>query len=68
MYVRPNYASKRLLKDAVKAGDTIEIFSPGGFPVPPDGVFPIEGPHFPSNPRWSAEVKVEAGRVVKVVS
>jgi len=68
MYVRPNYASKKLLKDAVKAGDNIEAFSPGPFPCPSDGLIAIEGPHYPQPHKWYAQVKVEAGRVVKVVS
>ena len=68
MYVRPNYASKRLLKDAVEAGDTVEVFSPGPSPCPTDGIIAIEGPHYPSLHRWYAQVRVEAGRVVKVIS
>ena len=68
MYVRPNYASLRLLKDAVKEGDSIEVFSPGSFPFPPDGVYPVEGPHYPEPHKWYAQVKVEGGRVVRVIS
>ena len=68
MYVRPNYASKKLLKDAVKEGDLVEAFSPGPFPCPSDGVIAIEGPHFPEPHKWYAQVKVEGGRVVRVIS
>ena len=68
MYVRPNYASKKLLKDAIKGGDAVEAFSPGPFPCPTDGIVAIEGPHFPKAHSWYAQVKVEAGRVVKVIS
>ena len=68
MYVRPNYASERLLKDAVKSGDIVEAFSPGPFPCPSDGIIAIEGPHFPEAHKWYAQVMVEAGLVVKVIS
>ena len=68
MYVRPNYASKRLLKDAIKAGDIVGVYSPGPFPGPSDGIIAIEGPHFPKAHKWYAQVMVEAGRVVKVIS
>ena len=67
MYVRPNYASKKLLKDAVEAGDTVEIdWSGPGHPA--DGVMPVEGPHYPQPHKWTAQVKVEGGRVVRVIS
>ena len=68
MYVKPNYASKKLLKDAVKEGDAVEVFSPGPFPCPSNGIVAIEGPHYPKPHKWYAQVKVEGGRVVRVIS
>jgi hypothetical protein len=29
MYVSPNFASKKALKDALAAGQTVNVFSPG---------------------------------------
>lgn len=69
MYVRPNYASRKLFEDAVKAGDHIEAFfiSPGHRTVV-DGILFVEGPHYSDPAQWRAQVKVEAGKVVKVIS
>ena len=72
MYVRPNYASKKLLKDAVEAGDVVEaFFSSPGHRVVVDGLVTVGGPrdsetHYLNS--WFAQVVVEAGRVVKVIS
>ena len=73
MYVNPNYASLKLLKDAVKAGDEVTVFSPGPcldatFRPVDDSVVPVEGPHYPEPHKWYAQVKVEGGRVVRVIS
>ena len=69
MYVRPNYASLRLLKDAVEAGDTVEVFYPIPGPLrPSDGLAVVQGPHDTQPSVWWARVKVEGGRVVKVIS
>ena len=71
MYVQPNYASLRLLKDAVEAGDLVEAFTPEpeGGQSAPDGVITVEGPHFYSrSSSWYAQVMVKSGRVMKVIS
>lgn len=47
MYVRPNFKTKKTLKDAVAKGDKVEVFSPGPFPAPTDGTVTVEGPHYP---------------------
>jgi len=67
MYVSPNFKSKKALKEALKAGREVVIFSPGlGEPVK-NGEDSVEGPHYPEAHRWYARVKVENGKVVKVV-
>jgi len=68
MYVSPNFKTKKELKQAVKEGRPVEVFSPGPFPAKLDGEEFVEGPHFPRPHSWYARVQVEGGRVVKVLS
>ena len=67
-YVDPNFKSKKALRDAVKAGQAVYVFSPGPFPVKQEGEETIEGPHYPQPHRWYARVRVQSGRVVAVLS
>lgn len=66
MYVNPNFKTKKALKEAVKNGDRVEVFSPGPFPAPTVGRASVEGPHFPAAHTWYASVEVADGVVVKV--
>lgn len=69
MYVSPNFKTKKALKEAVKAGETVTIFQPGPFGgnEPTDKKeIAIEGPHYPAPHSWYCLVDVEGGRVVKV--
>lgn len=68
MYVRPNFKTKKALKEAVAKGDRVEVFSPGPFPCPKDGKVTVEGPHYPQPHRWYANVLVEDYIVKKVLS
>jgi hypothetical protein len=68
MYVKPNFKTKKALKEAVAKGETVEVFSPGPFPATSDGREAIEGPHYPEPHRWYAQVEVKDGLVTKVVS
>lgn len=68
MYVRPNFKSKKALKEAVKNGDQVAVFSPGPFPAKENGTVAVEGPHYPEPHRWYASVEVKDGYVVKVKS
>lgn len=68
MYVDPNFKTKKALKEAVANGDLVYVFSPGPFPAPTSGETSVEGPHYPKPHSWYARVKVEDGRVVKVLS
>jgi hypothetical protein len=68
MYVNPNYPSKKALKDAVKAGVPVEVFSPGFFARPTKGIVSVEGPHAPEPHKWYARVEVKDGIVIKVKS
>ena len=66
MYVSPNFKTKKALKEAVLAGEHVEVFSPGPFPAPENGAASVEGPHYPQPNSWYAQVTVENGRVTKV--
>ena len=67
MYVRPNFKTKKALKEAVKKGEDVDVFSPGPFPCPQNGRVAVEGPHYPEPHRWYASVEVKEGKVVKVL-
>lgn len=67
MYVSPNFPSKKALKEAVKKGEEVTVFSPGPFPCPQNGEVAVEGPHYPKPHRWYARVEVKEGRVTKVL-
>lgn len=66
MYAKTNYKSKKALKDAVKNGEEVRIFSPGPFPAKSDGTEFLEGPHYPEPHKWYAQVEMKDGLVVKV--
>lgn len=67
MYVDPNFKTKKSLKEAIKEGKFVSVFSPGPFPCPQNGRVTVEGPHYPKPHSWYAVVQVEKGKVIKVV-
>jgi len=68
MYTVRNYTTKKALKTALAAGDTIRVFQPGPFggDAPMDGTVSLEGPHYPKPHRWYATATLKDGVVVKV--
>jgi len=66
MYVRPNFKTKKALKEAVANGEKVEAFSPGPFPCPRNGSVTIEGPHYPQPHKWYAACEVKDGLIVRV--
>ena len=75
--MKDNFKTKKELKAAVKAGDSVLIFQPGPFGsgvrdmvhlTEKPGECSVEGPHYPKPHTWYARVRVEAGQVVKVLS
>lgn len=68
MYTNPNFQSKKQLKEAVKKGEKVEVYSPGPFPAKQDGREFVEGPHYPQPHRWYAVVLLEGGLIKKVLS
>ena len=68
MYTTINYKSKKLLKEAVAAGERVTYFQPGPFGgnEPVNGKFCCEGPHYPKPHSWYAECTAVNGFIVKV--
>lgn len=69
VYAETNFKTKKALKEAVKAGETVKVFQPGGiFPGKTDGEVSLEGPHYPAPHSWWARVRIKDSKVVKVLS
>ena len=67
MYVTPNFKTKKQLREAVAAGQTITAYQPGGiFPGATDGWVCVEGPHYPAPHSWYASVLLVDSVVTKV--
>jgi hypothetical protein len=66
MYTEKNFKSKKALKEAVKAGEQVRLFSPGLGKPNDNGRECVEGPHYPEPHKWYAEVMVKDGVVVSV--
>ena len=69
-YVEPNYQTKKALREALKAGQRVTVYQPGGlFPLDVrNGRCTIEGPHYPQAHSWYAVVEVEARDASYVVT
>lgn len=67
MYVRPNFKTKKALKDAVKNGEKVVVYAPG-LGSPRVGEEAVEGPWSPQPHSWYARVVTEMrdGEVVVV--
>lgn len=66
-YTDINFKSKAALRRAVKAGETVTIFQPGGiFPCVTDGAVTLEGPHYPAPHSWYANCVVKDRIVLSV--
>lgn len=70
MYTVRNFKTKKALKDAVGAGELVEVYQPNadltGAQVPSNGRVYLEGPHYPEPHRWYAQAELKEGRVIKV--
>lgn len=65
VHISPDFETKKAFKEAVKAGRKVRIYSPGPFPVPPDGRAVVEAPA--RYHKWYATVIVKDHIVQKVV-
>ena len=61
------YKTKKELKAAVKAGVEVRVKTAFMFPPNQDGYEAVEGPEGKPH-TWYAEVRVEGGRIVQVIS
>ena len=68
VYTTINFKTKKALKEAVANGDDLGVYQPGPFGkgVELNGVFTLEGPHFPAPHRWYAKAIVKDFRIIKV--
>lgn len=67
MYCDRNFQTKKALKEAVKNGDQVTFYQPGGmFPAPKDGLISVEGPHYPKPHKWYAACVVKDGLIVSI--
>lgn len=65
-YVRPNFKTKKALREAVASGAGVEVFEPGPWRCEQYGTVSIEGPWSPAPHTWRARAEVYDGIVVKV--
>lgn len=67
MYTVINFKTKKALKEAVKAGQKIETYQPGGmFEAQKNGTVCIEGPHFPAPHTFYATAVIKDGIIQSV--
>lgn len=67
MYTVTNFKSKKAVKEALAAGQTVRVFQPGPFgPDARDGRHPFEGPHYPEPHRWYGTGVVKDGVLVSI--
>lgn len=67
MYTKPTFKFKKELKKALNDGKTVEVYSPGPFPCPQNGIVAVEGPAGKPH-TWYANVQIKDGIVTKVLS
>ncbi len=70
MYVHPNFKTKKALREAVKAGEHVTVYQPGGvfgYKAQAREVLSVEGPYYPEPHTWYARVRTEWGIVKEVV-
>lgn len=69
MYAKTNFRTKKALREAVAAGEDVEVFQPGPFGdanTPTNGTVYLEGPHAPEAHTWYAEATLKDGIVIRV--
>ena len=64
-YTSKNFKTKKALKEAVKNGEAIGVYSPGPFPVPTNGPVTLEGPQFVPH-TWYSTATLKDGIIVSV--
>ena len=68
MYTTQNFKSGAAVKRAIKAGERVEVFQPGGiFESQTNGIVTIEGPHYPKPHSWYLRAQIENSVIVKIL-
>jgi len=67
-YVRPNFRTKKALREALRAGEPVEVFQPGIGTIPNDGPVTLEGPWHPQPHTWYARGIMKNGQLTRLVS
>lgn len=66
-YVRPNFTTKKQLKEALSAGRHVHVFQPANTgDIPSNGEVDLEGPHYPQPHTWYATGIMENGKLVRI--
>ena len=65
-YTNTNFKTKKALKDALAAGQEVEVHQPGYGTIPENGKIALEGPHYPKPHTWYATGTMQDGKLVKV--
>lgn len=65
-YTNTNFKTKKALKDALAAGQEVEVHEPGYGMIPANGTVCLEGPHYPKPHTWYATGTMKDGKLVKV--
>lgn len=65
-YTDIDYQTKRDLKEAIKNGHEVYVWSPGPFGCPTDGHICIEGPQFPKPHKFYAQAILKNGKIISV--
>jgi hypothetical protein len=67
MYTDVDFQRKKALIEAVKAGQRVTVWQPGGmFAAQTDGAVVIEGPQYPKPHSWYASATIRDGVIVSV--
>lgn len=67
-YCDEDFKSKKALKDAIKEGKQIQVYSAGLGTPKTDGEESVCGPWYPQPHTWYARVLMEHGRIKKVIA
>ena len=66
-YTTKNFKTKKSLREAIKAGEKITVYQPGGITYTPhNGLVHLEGPHYPEPHRWYASGILKNGYLVSI--
>ena len=65
-YTNKDFQTKKALKEAVKNGEEVTVWSPGPYPEPDNGFVTIEGPQYPKPHKWYARCTIKDGILTAV--